>query len=170
MSGKTTSPGLALPVLAPLLSAAVFAGALAFHADAVRDTRERTAANQKKCANIRALDGEFKEFLEEDVAAGRLLEQARAARPFDATAWLVASSKAAGLPVPTVTVRTPSEELSGHSFTEATAVWADADPQAFGALVAKAEAREPPLRLRSAELKARYGGKAAITAVFSTLQ
>lgn len=169
MSGKRNTPSL-LSIVVPLLSGLLFAGALGFHKGAVRMVRERTEANQKKCANIRALDGEFKQFLEEDVATGRLLDQAREARPFDATAWLVAASKEAGLPVPVVTVRTPAEELSGHAFTEATAVWTDADPQALGELVKRAESREPPLRLRSAELKARYGGKAAATAVFSTLQ
>ena len=131
---------------------------------------ERAEANRQKARRIQSLDPEFKTYLEGEVAIGRLLDQREKAGGFDAKAWFAEAARDAGLPEPALETRELPGSLAGRALCEVSATWPDADPGAFQALLEKAESREPPLRLKSAEIKARSGGKAAIKAEFETLR
>ena len=160
MKGGFSTIVLAIGVVA-------FAFACRYALQSGRDAEARAETNRKTCARIASLDTEYSDFLADEVAAGRLLDQALRARDFRPDEWFANAAEEIGAGKPTVAVRTSSEVIAGHPLCEATVVWADVDPEAFQRIVEKAESSEPPIRLRRIDIKARTGGRIAVSAVFS---
>ena len=154
-----------------VLVAGVAAFALACHhaVQSVREAGARAEENRKARVRIESLDDEYRVYIGDEVAAGRLLDQRERAGGFRAAEWFAEAAKEAGAEPPAVTVRAMAESIGGQPLREATAVWADVDPAAFQKVLEKAEASEPPIRLRRVEIKARTGGRVSVEAAFATL-
>lgn len=151
------------------VGAAAFLLSCYWDASAIRGAGERAQANAGKKARIESLDAEYKAYLEEEVATGRLLDQTEKRGDFLPAAWFASASKDVGLSAPVVSSRMLDEKLGRCPLCEISVKWGDVPPAHFQTLLEKAESEEPPMRLRSADIKARTGGRASIEAVFWTL-
>lgn len=132
--------------------------------------RERQGQHQRKVARIQSLDEAFRASQARAVASGVLLMQAEKGEGTEPRQWFLDQAQALGMPAPAVALRETPKGFEGRAVCEATVTWAEVDPLLFQKVVEAAEAQEPVLRLRSAEVKARAGKKVSVAAVFETVR
>lgn len=146
----------------------VFACGVCFRTHAM--ALESDGAFRQKQARIQALNPEFKTALEGHVATTRLLDQVSETEPLDAQSWFSDAARAAQMPTPMVEMRDTTDHVGGRTIIEITVRWEDAEFAAFQNVLAQAEMRKPPMRLKSVELKARAVAKGSIIAAFETIR